>query len=314
MRPFLRSLTIFALIGTAFAVPAFAQPGTEAQVSPYAACAGKPSQADTEAAHGAYMAGKGSFDEADYTTAINYFKDAYRRDCTKHELLVIIARAYELQGDRREAVHALETYLDRMPAAQDAEVQKRHIANLRRELIERAAASASASASGAGSASASPVAAAAPSPSSSAPVVAPSPTDTTPSPPSSGAPTAGIAPSPRQHSVGPWVLIVAGGAAAITGGVLFGVGTGQVSSAESVCGSSHLNCPAGSSAIGQGNSGRTNESVGVAVGAVGLAAVVGGIIWHFAEPTGSTRPKSGRPSISPEIGPRFAGVGVTGSF
>ncbi len=154
MRVSLRSLSILALIGTAAAVPAFAQsnPGEAAPVTPYAACTGKPTQSDTDAAHGAYMAGKGSYDESDYTTAINYFKDAYRRDCTKHELLVIIARAYELQGNRREAVHALETYLDRVPSAQDAEVQKRHIANLKRELTEQPAPPASASATASASA------------------------------------------------------------------------------------------------------------------------------------------------------------------
>src|SRR5277367_3721125 len=148
MRRSLRPLMTFALIATAAAVPAFAQSGSDAtQESQYAACTSKPSQADTEAAHGAYTAGKGSFDEADYARAINYFKDAYRRDCTKHELLIIIARAYELQGNRREAVHALETYLERLPAASDAEVQKRHIANLKRDIVDSPSPSAAPSAS-----------------------------------------------------------------------------------------------------------------------------------------------------------------------
>src|SRR5271170_8049952 len=126
VRASFRSLMILTLLGAAVAVPAYAQTsGGDAAMSTYAACPTKPSQADTDAAHGAYMAGKGSFDEADYTTAISYFKDAYRRDCTKHELLEIIARAYELQGNRREAVHALETYLDRVPTASDADVQRK---------------------------------------------------------------------------------------------------------------------------------------------------------------------------------------------
>ena len=96
MRSPLRSLMIVALVGTAAAVPAWAQSSADTNGAGYPACTSKPTQADTEAAHGAYMAGKGSFDEADYTTAINYFRDAYRRDCTKNELLIIIARAYEL--------------------------------------------------------------------------------------------------------------------------------------------------------------------------------------------------------------------------
>ena len=131
MRSSLRPLMIAALLGTAAAVPAWAQSnGQSADTSgvsaseaptPYPACTGKPTQADTDAAHGAYTAGKGSFDEADYTTAINYFRDAYRRDCTKHELLIIIARAYELQGKRARAAASLQAYLDRVPTAPDAE-------------------------------------------------------------------------------------------------------------------------------------------------------------------------------------------------
>jgi len=94
----LRSVSAFALLAVAVAVPAFAQSptggGSGAPLTTYPTCSGEPTDADTNAAHGAYMAGKGSFDEADYSRAIDYFKDAYRRDCTKPELLVIIARAY----------------------------------------------------------------------------------------------------------------------------------------------------------------------------------------------------------------------------
>jgi hypothetical protein len=102
----------------------------------------------------------------------------------------------------------------------------------------------------------------------------------------------------------------------VTGGVLYGVGGGQVSSAEQTCGSNHL-CPAGpsqASAISQGNSGRTNETVGVAVGSVGLAAAAAGIIWHFVEPGAQEQPKTGRPVVTPQVGPGYAGVGVGGRF
>jgi hypothetical protein len=306
MRLSLRSLATFALIGTAAAVPAFAQSNAgDATQSQYPACTAKPSQADTDAAHGAYMAGKGSFDEADYATAINYFKDAYRRDCTKNDLLVIIARAYELQGNRREAVHALETFLERVPTAQDAEVQKRHIANLKREIAEQAAASASASASAPPSASASAPASASAAPTESAPA------------PSASAPPPTAPASAGGHSIAPWILIIGGGVAVVTGGVLYGVGGGQVSSAEQNCGSLHQ-CPAGpsqSSEISQGNSGRTNETIGVTVGSVGLAAVVAGVVWHFVEPTdGKEQPKSGRTTLTPQVGPGYGGLGLAGTF
>jgi hypothetical protein len=306
MRRSLRPIMTFALIATMAAVPAFAQSANDAgQESQYAACSGKPSQADTEAAHGAYMAGKGSFDEADYTRAINYFKDAYRRDCTKNELLVIVARAYELQGNRREAVHALETYLERVPTAQDAEVQRRHIANLKRELSEQAAASASASASVAPTAS--PNASAAPSASAAPTATAPEPVASSAPPPTAD----------KGHSIAPWVVVIAGGAALVGGSGLYGVGTGQVSSAESVCGANHQ-CPgtsAGQSALSQGNSGRTEETVGVVVGSVGLAAVAAGLIWHFVERTGPADQKAARhPVVTPQVAPGYAGLGLSARF
>jgi len=302
MRVSLRSLSIIALIGTAATVPALAQPNTSDApgLSPYAACAAKPSPSDTEAAHGAYMAGKGSFDEADYTTAINYFKDAYRRDCTKNELLIIIARAYELQGNRREAVHALETYLDRVPTAQDAEVQRRHIANLKREITEQPAPSASASAAPSALASAPPPPSAGP-PASVAP-----------------APIASSVPPPPErggHTAPPWVVVAVGGAAVVTGGILYGVGAGQVSTAEQTC-PVHGSCSS-PSAVSTGNSGRTNETVGVVVGAVGLGAVAIGLVWHFVEgPRSEAVPATAaaRPLVMPQVGPGYAGVGLTGSF
>ena len=307
MRRSLRSLMTFALIATAAAVPALAQSGSDAtQESQYAACTSKPSQADTEAAHGAYTAGKGSFDEADYARAINYFKDAYRRDCTKNELLIIIARAYELQGNRREAVRALETYLDRVPNAQDAEVQRRHIANLKRELAEQAPSSPSASAS---VPSASASVAPAPSASAGPTASAAEPASTSAPPPAEGA--------PKGHSVVPWIVVAAGGAALITGGVLFGVGTNQVSTAEVQCPPPSHQCLPGtpSSVTNSGNSGRVNETVGVTVGSVGLAAVAAGLIWHFVESTGPADQKAAvGPVVTPQFGPGYAGLGLGGQF
>jgi hypothetical protein len=302
MRAPLRSLLTLALVGVAAAVPAFAQTSGAggAPLSQYPTCSGKPTDADTNAAHGAYIAGKGSFDEADYGRAIDYFKDAYRRDCTKPELLVIIARAYELKGDKREAVNALETYVARVPNASDADVQKRHIANLKKEISEAPSAS---------------VAPLAPPSASIAPSAAPS---------ASAAPTATAVPmasappptSPSNgHSVAPWIVTGAGGAMVVTGGVLFLVGSGKVSSAESSC--PNHKCPDGPSAqsnADKGNSGRSLETVGVIVGGVGLGAVAGGLLWHFLEPTGGDTSTVGKPIVAPQVGPGYAGVGVGGRF
>jgi hypothetical protein len=304
MRHPVRSFLAFALLGTAVAVPALAQPSpSDSSDSPYAPCSNKPSQADTEAAHGAYIAGKGSFDEADYSRAIDYFKDAYRRDCTKNELLVIISRAYELQGNRREAVAALEAYVERAPTAPDVETQKRKIANLKRELVDQAAASASASASAAPPSTALPAPSASAAPSASVPEPAPS------------APPPAPSSEPRGHSLYPWIVVGAGAAAVITGGILYGVGAGQVSTAEGVC--PNHECPGGPTDpnIATGNAGRSNETVGVVVGAAGLGVAAAGLAWHFLEPTGGAKEKAGlRPVVTPALGPGYAGLGVQGAF
>jgi hypothetical protein len=95
------------------------------------------------------------------------------------------------------------------------------------------------------------------------------------------------------------------------------VGSGQVSSATGTCDPNTHVCPnssAGSSAVSQGNSGRSNETVGVVVGSVGLAAVAAGLIWHFVEPTGPSDQTTARPVVTPQVGPGYAGVGVGGRF
>src|SRR5882757_5003448 len=116
----MRSSIRMCLIGTALsfapATAAAADPKT-----PYPVCTTPPTDSDRKAAQGAFAAGQGSFNEADYTTAIVYWRDAYRRDCTAHLLLLNLARAYELKGERAEAVNALETYLQRKPDAPDAD-------------------------------------------------------------------------------------------------------------------------------------------------------------------------------------------------
>src|SRR6266705_878538 len=104
----------------------------------YPSCTTAPTEADRKAAKGAFEAGQGSFNEADYATAISYWRDAYRRDCTAHALLLNLARAYELKTDRAEAVNALETYLQRKPEAPDADQIRRRIENLKAQIVAAA--------------------------------------------------------------------------------------------------------------------------------------------------------------------------------
>ena len=113
----------------------------------------------------------------------------------------------------------------------------------------------------------------------------------------------------------PWVVVGVGGAALVAGVVLYAVGGPQISDAEKTCGTQHNNCPpgaAGANAISEGNNGRTLETVGVIVGAVGVAGVAGGLLWHFLEPTSPSGAAS--TTLSPVVAPGYAGVAVGGHF
>lgn len=304
-----RRLTPFAVFGAvALSVPALAQSasGPGAQLSVYPACTTPPSKDDSEVAHGAYIAGKRAFDENDYPTAIQYFKDAFRRDCTKYELLNIISRSYELKGDKPEAINALETYLKRAPANDPSiEAIQKRLANLKAQ----AAADASGKASTSPSASGEP-----PLPSASV-AAAPPPTTTASSPPPE-----------RRHSLPPYFLM-AGGVVALGVGIpLAIVGAGGVSDANSkitalgcdpdsaTCKDNNNVAAAEGYANGPRRTGQIEEGVGIALIGVGAAAVVGGLVWHFVEPTSQAPTQGANVGVRPDARPGYAGLSVGGSF
>jgi tetratricopeptide (TPR) repeat protein len=293
MRFFRQSILVAALVGVAAAVPAFAQ---QASQYPAPCDASKVSKADVDRAHMLYLSGKQFLDESNYEKAISYFKDAYSIDCSVHAILPIIATAYERKGDKLEAIHALEEYLKRAPTASDREVIERRIGNLRAQLPP-------------------------PPPSTATAPPPPSMTAITPPPPPSVSATATPGQSPTappssselppasggRHSVAPWVLVGAGGAATITGVVLFLVGAGKVSDAANKC-PTRTNCDP--STADEGNNGRTLETVGGIAGGIGLAAVAGGLIWHFVEPTSPTTGII----VTPSVAPGYAGLSAVARF
>jgi hypothetical protein len=312
---FTREPLLALALGLAVALP-LAVPAMAQTTSGYpASCeASKVSKADVDRAHTVYLSGKGFLDESNYDKAISYFKDAYSIDCSVHGILPIIATAYERKGDKPSAVQALQEYLKRVPNASDREVVERRIKNLQDQIGPAAPATV-------------PVP-----PASAAPTTSTPPTPSTTAPPATVAPSATTAPTvpntpppndERGHSVAPWVIVGVGGAAVIAGVVLYGVGSGKVSNAEGVCGSSHTDCPtdpvthqitpAGQSAISDGNNGRTLETVGVVVGAVGLGGVAAGLLWHFLEPTSTSTGGTGT-VVSPAVAPGYAGLSVGGQF
>jgi tetratricopeptide (TPR) repeat protein len=279
MRALQKTLIFAPLLLLAIAVPALAQPAAS-----YPACTNKPTAQDSEAAHSAYNLGKRFFDEADYTTAIHNFADAYKLDCTKPELLLNIARANELLGNRAEAVRALETYLQRATnATEDDKAQlQRRIDNLKALIAQQT------------------------------PVVAPPPPVST---------TTAVAPPPplppvtveeRHHTIPPWILIGIGGVAVIAGGATALAGLGDISSANSTCPvASKCN---NASAVSTGNTGDTLDKAGQAVFFSGLGVVAVGVLWHFLEPTGPVNKDATKTSLVPAFAPGYAGANVLGHF
>lgn len=280
----MRSLAGWILAGTITfgSVMAFAVPDIK---GPYPTCSTPPTESERKAAQGAFAAGQGSFNEADYPTAILYWRDAYRRDCTAHALLVNLARAYELKGDRAEAIEALETYLQRKPDDPKADEYQRRIQNLKAQL---AAAQASASAAAMASAQ------------------APAPSASAPPPP---APTVQTRVNIPPIIVGGAGLILAAG----VGAPIWLAGKNNVNSADAAC-SNRNACPNPYADIG--NKGRTDMVIGATLMAAGGAALVAGGIWYLLKPTKTTTTEvqSNNMRLDPAFGSNFAGLSLGGSF
>ena len=111
---------------SATAEPAPAPPPAraDAELGP---CPGKPAPAAVKQARAAFAAGQNAFAEADYARAAQYWREAYRYDCTAHALLLNLSRAVELQGDRPAAARYLRAYLERNPGDPDRVQLERRI-------------------------------------------------------------------------------------------------------------------------------------------------------------------------------------------
>jgi tetratricopeptide (TPR) repeat protein len=294
------------LFCSAFAVATFAGVATAdntPQVQPYAPCTTKPSDEDQKAAKGAFAAGNGSFNEADYKTAITYWRDAYRRDCTAHALLLNLARAYELDGNKAEAVNALKTFLERKPdAANKPQILKR-IENLE--------------------AKEGPVPA----------VTGPSTAGTVP-PPGTTGPTAPVSSGPAgtaeppssatpstKQNIWPFVAMGGGGLITIIGGLAYLGGKSKYDDVVSQCDPSSRTCP--KSLVDQINADKASPEKQMTTGAVlffgGAAIAAGGAVWYFVyekpRQNAAAHPARARlTEVTPVVGSSFTGFSLAGTF
>ena len=139
-----------------------------------------------------------------------------------------------------------------------------------------------------------------------------------PPPPVAAAP---VAPPPevREHTIPPWIVVGAGGIAMIVGVVVIATAP----DAPQGCVASSETCTRkpgedeSAFAKRQEEAGRAkNQPVygGITVGG-GAVLVVGGLLWHFLEPTGPVEKTAQRkPKLTPQVAPGFAGMSLGGSF
>jgi tetratricopeptide (TPR) repeat protein len=283
------ALGLGLLLTVATSVPALAQTTSSSAGDPYPTCARKVDASESEAAHAKYLSGKVDYDEGKHDAAIQQFRQAYAKDCTKHELLVIISRAYEFKSDFAEAIRALETYLERVPGSPDAATHRSRIETLKGKLADQKAA-----------------------PQSTAP--APAPTSTSPE--------GGIVDPPpgadeeQGHTALPWV-VVGLGAAGIAAGIVVVALTpdlpGQCDAASQTCtrltGESDKDFEDRQARAGAS---QTQPTVGYVIAGAGAALLLGGLVWHFAEPTGPK--ESAKTRLQPHVGPGYGGLALTGRF
>jgi hypothetical protein len=287
----LRTLKSLLAALTLLALPALAH--AEEPTKTYPDCGREPTDAEVAAAKGAFQAGNASFNEADYTRAIDYWEDAYRRDCTANPLLLNLARAYELAGRKRQAVVALETFVLREPNSGEKDQINRRVEVLKKKIAEEDAA-----------------AAAAPPPA----------TGTTPAP-TTGAVEPGVAAAPAaKRSPGPWIVIGLGGAAAIVGTIGYISNKNKIDDLASQCEipETHKGCPA--NVEKDGNEARKQMTTSAVIGGVGVAVVAGGFVWWYIDGKRVARENAAgqsgwrRPSVTPFVGPELAGLALSGSF
>jgi hypothetical protein len=275
MRIVPRSLTVAFFLSLGFAA------GAE-EVKPYPPCAQQTSDPVASGAKAAFQAGEASFNEADYPRAILYWEDAFRRDCTATGMLLNLARAYELNSQKRQAVVALETFLEREPNSTERPQITRRIEALKKGLESEPAPAASAA-----------------------------PSSTTPTPQPTTQPIEQSPPNVKTGGKPVFPLVVAGigGALFIVGGLAYLGASSEVKDFESHCDdpANRQGCP--DSEIPKAEDARKRQQTAGIITAISLPIIAGGVIWYAVAPRSTASTK-----VTPSVGQNFLGLSVDGKF
>ena len=262
-------------------LPSFGLVAQAEEAKPYPPCTQQASDPDVSGAKAAFQAGTVSFNEADYPRAILYWEDAFRRDCTANIILFNLARAYELNGQKRQALLALETFLEREPNSSEKPQIVRRIEVLKKAIAVGACAAAECRAE----------LRARHRPATTQPPVEPAPASKT-----GGKP------------VFPLIVAGVGGAMFIVGTLAYLGATSEVNEFESHCEDPENRGCARTTSSRAEDARKRQQAAGI-VTLVSLPIIAGGVIWYAVAPrsTASTR-------VVPTVGQNVLGLSVDGTF
>ncbi len=91
--------------------------------------------------------------------------------------------------------------------------------------------------------------------------------------------------APREHSTAPWILIGVGVGGTLAGFALILAGTNDISDAKKQCPNNVCSSTVLAYAQDEDQRGKTLALASAIAFSVGGAAVLGGLLWHFLEPT-----------------------------
>ncbi len=286
-------------VGTVLAQVAVKEPGWPPPEG--AAC--KPSKKDTDEAHTLYDLGNNAYQTSNYTDAIKYWKDAYKRDCSAHKLLKNLGKAYEADAQYAAAVEVYKMYRTRGgPKGEELDLIDQKIGNLSKKIPDGTGTTPTTTTTATDTSTA---------PTTTATVV---PTSTASVAPTT---TTTMAPPSQGPGVVPWIIVGGGGALVLVGGVLWLSGNSKLNKASDDFGSA--NCGVKGHVTAQsvcqgfaddGTSGKNTRTVGIALTSLGVVAAGAGLAWALL----GGKKDSTSASVQLGPGPGLAGLSLSGAF
>lgn len=287
------SAIITLMLGTATPATTWAE-APAAHAHPYEGHAfpvcSKPAATGTESFDAHYTVGREAFEHGEHTEALKQFVIAYEADCKRHEILIIISRAYEGDQSYADAARVLELYLARVPDAGSGQAIRDRIAKLREKDREKARARADEEAKARAAEA-----------------------RTRPRPADGGAPSASASPpaDTSTSSVAPWIVVGVGGGIFAAGAVTL------VAAAVGLPDGCNFGFPSrcdDPKSIPEAEKSRPATYVAVIMMGTGVAAAATGLVWHFVDKPEASSRASSRIRLAPSMSANYTGITLSGAL